>query len=244
MSTLLQKIFSYLKNNKLMTLIVVFVIVFIIGVNRNYLVNQSIFLDREQENQDIYIELTHDTLQNVGLTIPVKYLGPRFLELSKKNFRGGEQRKVLVQFNYPSMEPIDEAQTNVNNSQEFLYASINNSIQFSMRGFIRRKTDTPSSHYKLNGEVCGLKIYEELPDVYIGHTLYHYFDDKNPTNDIHLDCSKRKCRLYIVFPTKTMQGNYFSVQVNGIPKADICKWEDTSQNVVNLISSFNQPNIE
>tara|TARA_R110002096_G_scaffold266710_1_gene460240 strand:+ start:5604 stop:6299 length:696 start_codon:yes stop_codon:yes gene_type:complete len=188
--------------------------------------------------KEVRLEITHPTLPIVNFLVPTEYLGPRLLELSKKNHLGGEQKRFLIQFYYPSMLPATIENKKLDQSGVVMYASIATSIRRSNRYAIELKSEKVGAKYQLTSEACGLQKYEELPDYYVGSTLYHHFNEIDPSNDIHINCAGKLCRMFWVSDIPSNSELLLSVTLNGLPTGSICEWESVTLKVNQLIEKF------
>lgn len=191
-------------------------------------------------NSAVKISLIHPTLPNVDLLVPAAYIGPRVLNVSRKNLEGGEQRALQLRFLYPSMEPLpldSSDHSNHYNDIPVFWVSVSLSIPRGNRHAIELKTKSKNSRYKPTETICGFQKYEELSDFHIGHTLYHYFD-KDAKNDIYVNCGKKYCRVEMVSESPLSSEIYFSYVINTLPKDLICNTKQIKANISNRVGQF------
>lgn len=183
-----------------------------------------------------------DTLAEV----PVAYLGPRFLELSKINLEGGRQRRFLIQFYYPSMLPVVAESPRSGNTEQVLYASITTGTPEAIRRGVQHRAVERNDLKPTGNEQCDLREY-----LWLGRHNYYHRDvlaarpayrerDGVDLGDVHLSCnargdrpdSERNCRFSFEF-----EGRQY-VTVNGVPKDRLCEWPEFRDRVRDLTETF------
>ena len=169
--------------------------------------------------------------------VPVDYLGPRFLGLSRTNRLGGEQKRFLVEFYYPSMLPNTPANDGLMGQQELVYASITNTDPASTRRFAVHRTESDVAQYKSSGaQTCELDEYSPKIN-HLNYTVYIH-RDKDELKDVYIQCpvgdEGRSVHCRFIFET----ASDLSIVLNGMPQQRLCDWRAITSSVRDLANSF------
>lgn len=189
----------------------------------------------------VEITLTHPTLDSVPVSIPIEYLGPTFLELSKKNRLGGEQKKFLVQFFYPSFLPVTTKNDQVIKNERKVYISVGTGLPGGIRKFGERIPNRIL--YSSTGrDLCGLKEYSQIENNITNNTRYHGKYEKNNQSDVVFICDEDvyqvPCRVEMESPVRNNINISFYITFNGYRKKDLCGWKSFSQKVREFVNGF------
>jgi len=189
----------------------------------------------------VEITLTHPTLDSVPVSVPIEYLGPTFLEVSKKNKLGGEQNKFLVQFFYPSFLPVTTKNDEVIKNERKVYMSIGTGLPGGIRKFGERIPNR--DWYSDTGRnICGLKEYGQVKKNFTNNTRYYGKYEMNIQSDIVFICDESvhpvTCRSEMESPIINNYGVSFYVTFNGYRKNDLCDWENFSQRIRDFTNRF------
>lgn len=204
------------------------------------------------EPEIIHLTLTHPEFE-VEMAVPEPYLGPRKLNLSWKNRQGGKQRRLLLEFYYPSLTPNTPEHTHRKSVETLMYASVTGGNENAIRENISRKLKGNSSYSPAAiGGFCKLSRLNAKENLYWHHRTFLYHRADSVDNDIIFDCAdytkyrretggryaprtgsvKGPCRMY----SKASRRVHFTI--NGYPGDRICEWREFSSNLGNFIQQF------
>ena len=189
----------------------------------------------------VEITLTHPTLDSVPVSVPIEYLGPTFLELSKKNRLGGEQKKFLVQFFYPSFLPITTNNDEVIENERKVYMS----VEIGTPGAIRRIGEKFGNFlwYSETGKtICGLKEFGQVKKNFTNNTRYYGRNENSSQMDVMFYCDddvyEVPCHVRIEGKIKNREDVSLYIMFNGYRKKDLCEWKDFSQKIRDFTDRF------
>lgn len=207
-----------------------------------YAVYAATFFEKGLSPQThVEITLTHPTLDSVGVSVPIEYLGPTFLELSKKNRLGGEQNKFLVQFFYPSFLPITTKNDEVIKNERKVYMS----VEIGAPGAIRRIGEKFGNFlwYSETGKtICGLKEFGQVEKNVTNDTRYYGRNENSSQMDVMFYCDddvyEVPCHVRIEGEVKHREDVSLYIVFNGYRKKDLCEWEGFSQKIRDFTNRF------
>jgi len=189
----------------------------------------------------VEITLTHPSLDSVPVSVPIEYLGPTFLELSKKNRLGGEQKKFLVQFFYPSFLPITTKNPQIINNERKVYMS----VWIGLPGAIRRIGEKFGNYlwYSETGRtICGLKEFGQVDKNVTNDTRYYGRNENSTQMDVMFYCDddvyEVLCHVRIEDEVKHREDVSLYIMFNGYRKKDICEWKNFSQKIRDFTNRF------
>ncbi len=205
-----------------------------------------------KEDEIVEMTIVHSRFKT-RVQVPRVYLGPRFLRLSKKNRLGGEQKRFLIEFYYPSMLPNTPENAHLKETEVLTYAS----IAYIARGVTRRlgfsNTESDGAPYESTSrEICDLKEFKSKPN-WSDRNIYYYIDlssvgdgdvyteeDNVYAGDVFINCDasntrfdeENRCRW--TFETR----GDLVVILNAIPKSRLCEWPDLTKKTRALADGF------
>ncbi len=211
------------------------------------------------EGRMVAITVTHPKLDDVQFLVPDDYLGPKFLNLSQKNRRGGKHKSFLVEFYYPSMAPNIPENGYLVDEESLTYASVNTGLSRATRRYATdaKTGEIDASMFVETGEtLCDMRVarndkiplaerkyfrsdkdYERMKKNAERHA-YYYRDADNEDNDVFIDCNNLNCRYYIEYPLNSIEGGSYYIRLNGIPKDRLCDWRNLKSRIQQLTDSF------
>jgi hypothetical protein len=172
----------------------------------------------------------------VDVAVPVAYFGPAFLNISRKNLRGGLQKSFLMQFRYPSMQPRTQGKEEAEDRMPTAYAAVTTTVPGSVRKTASRQIENWTEEEF--GEVCGIRKY--LYRVSNTKKIIYYHKSKPIYGDIFFRCMIKdkneytpdKCRVYLETEKQ------LAITLSGVPGDMICEWREISDKVRRLANSF------
>lgn len=201
----------------------------------------------ENHPELVEITLVHPKAPSVNVTVPSDYLGPRFLELSKKNLQGGEQKRFLIEFYYPSMLPSVQENVHLMGKEALVHVSVSIGVAGGIRRFAETKVSGGVGTYFKNNTntLCGASEYEQRiknGTIRTGQTLY-YYRQGNPEDDAVFLCSNSMsssslCALSIENLVSSQPDTSFYFDVSGYPYEHMCKWKSFSKKMRKLVGAF------
>lgn len=218
-----------------------------------------------QENKNVAITVIHPSLPNVDFSVPIEYLGPQFLELSKKNRMGGDQKRFLVQFYFPSLKPNTLENAHRKETEQLMYASISTGPSGWLRrhvvgeemGKIRTSTFVETDKY-----VCGFrearndkfprpdpkyisseKLRERLRRA-VERYAYYYQNPDNSEGDLYFNCKGKavngikRCRVYMNSGFVLSGKTNISIRTEGFPRKYMCDFREIGPKIGQFINGF------
>lgn len=216
-------------------------------------------------NKKVAITVTHPTFPNVDFLVPDDYLGPKFLNLSKKNQRGGEQNRFLVQFYFPSLKPNILENVHLKETEHLMYMRVTTGIVGGLRrlvvgddmGKIRTGMMVETGKY-----VCGYREAwndkfpridpKYIPDPKVRERnrrgveryAYYYQDRNNPEGDLYFNCRGwpvngiRRCRVDMSSGAVFSEKMDISISMEGFPRKYMCDFREIAPKIGQFINDF------
>jgi len=194
---------------------------------------------------------------DVSIKIPVTYLGPKFLDFSKRNRIGGEQKRVIVQFYYPSLLPNTLENASLKEREILTYASVTTGVPGSTRRialwYVEGNRQKSPLYPTYKGKICGLLEYKFTKKIPLDRYAFYYknkeIDDNGNINtlkdniysdDVFIVCDLTGTpvdgidRCNFTFDTKTG----LSVDLRGVPMSRLCDWPKMTMKIRTLLDGF------
>jgi len=218
-----------------------------------------------EQGKKVAITVTHPTFPSVDFLVPNDYLGPKFLNLSKKNRRGGEQKRFLVQFYFPSLKPNIPKNAHLKETEHLMYMRVSMGIVGGVRrvvvgddiGKIKTGMMVETGKY-----VCGYREarndkFPRIDPKYISDPrvrernrrgieryAYYYQDLKNPEGDLYFNCQGwpvngvRRCRVLMHSGILLSKKSAISIGVEGFPRKYMCDFREIAPRIGQFINDF------
>jgi len=194
---------------------------------------------------------------SVKMDIPIVYMGPEFLNLSKTNRIGGEQKRVLVQFYYPSLLPNTPENASLEGKEILLYASVTTGAPGSTRRialhYVASSGERTVLYSPTNKEKCGLSEYKFTDKIPLDRHAFYYKNieidgdanietvrDNVYADDVFIVCDLTGTPVDGIdrcnFTFDTEEG--LSLDLRAVPMSHICDWPQISSGVRTLLDGF------
>jgi len=218
-----------------------------------------------EQGKKVAITVTHPTFPSVNFLVPDEYLGPKFLNLSKKNRRGGKQERFLVELYFPSLKPNIPENAHLKKTEYLMYARIDTGLFGGLRrgvvgddmGKIRTGMMVETGKY-----VCGYREarndkfpridpkYTPDPKVRernrrgIERYAYYYQDPDNLEGDLYFNCRGkpvngiRRCRVLMNSGAVFSEKMSIFVGIEGFPRKYMCDFREIAPKIGQFINGF------